>query len=150
VRVEGLRRQRDGVGWRGWAGEEGYTLALNAPAPGVSSSLLGPEDSSFRALSGRHKFTARHQKLNKDSSSSFLVRDSVWFTEAAGRCRLARLGWRGGVYTRAECRRACCGTEAGSYLRLIDSFLSLSLRLKDLLVPVTRVKKKKKKDCGRI
>jgi len=33
----------------------------------------------------------------------------------------------------------CCGTEEGSYLRLIDS-----LRLKDLLGPVTRVKKKKK------
>ena len=34
-------------------------------------------------------------------------------------------------------------TEAGSYLRLID-FVSLNLRLKDLLGPVTRVKKKKK------
>jgi len=33
----------------------------------------------------------------------------------------------------------CCGTEAGSYLRLI---VSLSIRLKDLLGPVTRVKKK--------
>jgi len=36
-------------------------------------------------------------------------------------------------------------TEAGSYLRLID-FVALNLRLKDLLRPVTRVKKKKKKD----
>jgi len=36
-----------------------------------------------------------------------------------------------------------CGTEAGSYLRLIDSCFtqSLSLRLKDLLGPLTRVKK---------
>ena len=34
-------------------------------------------------------------------------------------------------------------TEVGSYLRLID-FVSLNLRLKDLLGPVTRVKKKKK------
>ena len=34
----------------------------------------------------------------------------------------------------------CCGNEAGSYLRLIDS----SITLKDLLGPVTRVKKKKK------
>jgi len=37
----------------------------------------------------------------------------------------------------------CSGSEAGSYLRLID-FVSLSLRLKDLIGPVTRVKKKKK------
>jgi len=34
-------------------------------------------------------------------------------------------------------------TEEGSYLRLID-FVSLNLRLKDLLGPVTREKKKKK------
>jgi len=34
----------------------------------------------------------------------------------------------------------CSGSEAGSYLTLV----SLSLRLKDLLGPVTRVKKKKK------
>jgi len=33
----------------------------------------------------------------------------------------------------------CSGTEAGSYFRRI---VSLSLRLKDLLGPVTRVKKK--------
>ena len=32
----------------------------------------------------------------------------------------------------------CCGTEAGSYLTLV----SLGLRLKDLLGPVTRVKKR--------
>ena len=38
-------------------------------------------------------------------------------------------------------------TEAGSYLRLID-FASLNLRLKDLLGPVTRVKKKKKTGLG--
>ena len=35
-------------------------------------------------------------------------------------------------------------SEAGSYLRLIDSCIT-QLRLKDLLRPVTRVKKKKKK-----
>ena len=35
----------------------------------------------------------------------------------------------------------CCGTEAGSYLRLIDSCIT---QLKDLLGPVTRVTKKKK------
>ena len=33
----------------------------------VSSSLLGPVDFSFRALSGRLKFTVRRHKLNKDS-----------------------------------------------------------------------------------
>ena len=38
----------------------------------------------------------------------------------------------------------CSGSEAGSYLRLIDCCI-LSLRLKHLLGPVTRVKKKKKK-----
>ena len=36
----------------------------------------------------------------------------------------------------------CCGTEAGSYLRLIDSCITQLIRLKDLLGPVTRVKKK--------
>jgi len=36
----------------------------------------------------------------------------------------------------------CCGTEAGSYLRLIDYCIT---QIKDLLGPVTRVKKKKKK-----
>jgi len=33
----------------------------------VSSSLLGPVDPSFRALSGRLKFTVRRHKFNKDS-----------------------------------------------------------------------------------
>ena len=37
----------------------------------------------------------------------------------------------------------CPCSEAGSYLRLIDS--GISLRLKDLLGPVTSVKKKKNK-----
>jgi len=41
----------------------------------------------------------------------------------------------------AKARPQSC--EAGSYLRLIDSCITL-LRLKDLLGPVTRVKKKKK------
>ena len=36
---------------------------------GVSSSLLGPVDPSFRALSGRVKFTVRRHKFNKDSLS---------------------------------------------------------------------------------
>jgi len=37
------------------------------------------------------------------------------------------------------------GTEAGSYLRLM-TLASLSLRFKDLLGPVTRVKKKKREE----
>jgi len=37
----------------------------------------------------------------------------------------------------------CSGSEAGSDLRLIDSCITQILRLKDLLGPVTRVKKKK-------
>ena len=37
----------------------------------------------------------------------------------------------------------CCGTEAGSYLRLIDSCIT-QLRPKDLLGPVKKVEKKKK------
>ena len=36
----------------------------------VSSSLLGPADPSFRALSGRLKFTVRRHRCNKDSPSS--------------------------------------------------------------------------------
>jgi len=39
----------------------------------------------------------------------------------------------------------CTGSEAGSYLRLIDSCITHSFRLKDLIGPVTRVKKNKKK-----
>ena len=35
----------------------------------VSSSLLGPIDPSFRALSGRLKFTVRRHKVNKVSFS---------------------------------------------------------------------------------
>ena len=35
----------------------------------VSLSLLGPVDPSFRALSGRLKFTVRRHKFNKDSFS---------------------------------------------------------------------------------
>ena len=35
----------------------------------VSSSLLGPVDPSFRALSGRLEFTVRRHKFNKDSLS---------------------------------------------------------------------------------
>ena len=35
----------------------------------VSSSLLGPVDPSFRALSGRLKFTVRRHKFNQDSFS---------------------------------------------------------------------------------
>jgi len=45
------------------------------------------------------------------------------------------------------CGVMCSGSEAGSYLRLIDS-VSLSLRLKDLLGPVTRVKKKRRRVWG--
>ena len=37
----------------------------------------------------------------------------------------------------------CCGTEAGSYLRLIDSCIT-QLKAQRPLGPVTRVKKKKK------
>jgi len=42
----------------------------------------------------------------------------------------------------------CGSSEAGSYLRLIDSCISLSLRLKEFPGPATRVKKKKKTDLG--
>ena len=55
-----------------------------------------------------------------------------WLAEKSGRCDLAL-----GCEVNPE---MCCGTEAGSYLRLID----YCIRLKDLLGPVTRVKKKKK------
>ena len=40
------------------------------PVHRVSSSLLGHVDPSFRALSGRLKFTARRHKFNKDSIPS--------------------------------------------------------------------------------
>ena len=44
------------------------------PAKQQSSSLLGPVDPSFRALSGRLKFTVRRHKFNKDSLSSKVKR----------------------------------------------------------------------------
>jgi len=40
-------------------------------------SPLGPVDPSFRALSGRLKFTVRRHKFNKDSLS--LKREVQWF-----------------------------------------------------------------------
>ena len=47
-----------------------YTLSGRVSGPNpfvrVSSSLLGPVDPSFRALSGRLKFTVRPHKFNKD------------------------------------------------------------------------------------
>ena len=41
-------------------------MTLEGPCVGASSLLLGPVDPSFRALSGRPKFTVRRHKLNKD------------------------------------------------------------------------------------
>ena len=41
--------------------------------PSCLVSLLGPVDPSFRALSGRLKFTVRGHKLNKDSLSQEVV-----------------------------------------------------------------------------
>ena len=40
-------------------------VVYSSPIGCTSRSLLGPEDSSFRAFSRRHKFTARCLKLNK-------------------------------------------------------------------------------------
>ena len=40
---------------------------------GVSSSLLGPVDPPFRALSGRLEFTDRRRKFNKDSLWSRMI-----------------------------------------------------------------------------
>ena len=40
---------------------------LHGVYDGVSSSLLGPVDPSFRARSGRLKFTVRRHKFNDDS-----------------------------------------------------------------------------------
>ena len=45
------------------------SLARAPRAQQVSSSLLGPVDPSFQALSGRLKFTVRRHKFNKDSLS---------------------------------------------------------------------------------
>ena len=55
-------------------GEGGYADA-KARSPKyilhrVSSSLLGPAVPSFRALSGRLKFTVRRHKFNKDYLSA--------------------------------------------------------------------------------
>ena len=41
-------------------------------------SPLGPVDPSFRALSGRLKFTVRHHKFNKDSLSDYLFLSVFW------------------------------------------------------------------------
>ena len=50
----------------------------------VSSSLLGPVDLSFRALSGRLKFTVRRHKFNEDSPSSNLRRASLLQPQVLG------------------------------------------------------------------
>ena len=42
------------------------TRQLSSNLDGQLSSLLGPVDPSFRALSGRLKFTVRRHKFNKD------------------------------------------------------------------------------------
>ena len=48
----------------------------------VSSSLSGHEDPSFRALSGRLKFTVRRHKFNKDSLSSWYEIDGHYAQDA--------------------------------------------------------------------
>ena len=85
-------------------------------------SLLGPVDPLFRALSGRLKFTVRRHKLNNDSFS-----------------------WAGGG---GADRWGAVGDadhpKAGAHPpKRSSTLVSLSSRLKDLLGPVTRVKKKK-------
>ena len=47
----------------------------------VSSSLLGPVDPSFRALSGRLMFTVRRHKFNKDSVSLQAVMQKLYSEE---------------------------------------------------------------------
>ena len=49
----------------------------------VSSSLLGPVDPSFRALSGRLKFTVWRHKFNKDALSSYEISVSACLRPAA-------------------------------------------------------------------
>jgi len=44
-----------------------HSACPGVPPGPISSSLLGPVDPSFRALSGRLKFTARRHKFNEDS-----------------------------------------------------------------------------------
>ena len=86
----------------------------------VSSSLPGPVVPSFRALSGRLKFTARRHKFNQDSLSPLRAGGTLssqfknnYFTEM------------------------CSGSEAGSYSRLINCVYHSTLGL--------RVIKKKKR-----
>ena len=66
---------------------------------------LGPVDPSFRALSGRLKFTVRRHEFNKDS----LSRQSL-----IGTVVVVVVGDKQGVVV----------IEAGSYLRLIDSCIT--------------------------
>jgi len=82
-------------------GCRGHTRrSLGQPRDGLIS-LLGPVnlDSSFRALSGRLKFTVRRDKFNKDSLSSHdpkrrirsaRLRHGVWRLHVACGCRQAR------------------------------------------------------------
>ena len=95
------------------------------------------EDPSFRALSGLLKFTARRHKFNKDSLFLWSVGlDSACSVEVP-RERGRRL--------REEANVRWEGYRGGLVFEAHRLFVSLNLRLKDLLGPATRVKKKKKK-----
>ena len=63
----------------------------------VSSSLSGPVDPSFRALSGRLNFTVRRRKFNKDSFFSFL---KAWRFTVLGVAVEVRLGGDGSLIPR--------------------------------------------------
>jgi len=57
----------------------------------------------------------------------------------------AVLNWYSSQFKNNHFTEMCSGTEAGSYLRLIDPCITQLLRRKDLLGPATRVKKKRRR-----
>ena len=70
----------------------------------VSSSLSGPVEPSFRALSGRPKLTVRRHKLNKDSFSR---------QQCGGR---GGLGYDAGLDVRTVSGRAHQGRKQKSFM----------------------------------
>ena len=60
----------EGVGFRKRNRRGGrFRVRVRGSPAGKHSSRVGPVDPSFRALSGRLKFTVRRNKFNKDSLS---------------------------------------------------------------------------------
>jgi len=93
----------------------------------VFRPVLGPVDPSFRALSGRRKFTVRRHKFNKDILSAFVSKASEYATcfkqlVSAGLAELTELARRS-VCAAGECKRRVVFMSALSCVRARERVL---------------------------